>query len=350
LVAVEKGKMNDNSRTTAQPRRTTFFSDKTLEESYAFCREIGRRSHSNFISAFLLLPRPLRIAMEAIYAFMRFADDLVDEKQPASACSPSAAEIENRREQLVYYRWLLVNIYQMALSDSTFQSSIPYPKEISESAGIGNRISPALIDTIDRFGIPYEIFTAILDGVEMDLAKNRYATFAELELYCERVASAVGLACIHVWGFEGRGSREQETVFELARRVGIAYQLTNILRDVKEDAAMDRVYLPLDEITAAGYSVEELKRGAANPAFEKLMRVQIDRAVDYYRAGRELYVRLKPEGKKIFGLMTATYRLILRKIAARPVDVFQKRVRIGALDRMLLAARWTCFAPKDFKP
>ena len=132
----------------------------------------------------------------------------------------------------------------------------------------------------------------------MDLTKNRYQTFAELELYCERVASAVGLACIHIWGFEGRGTPEQEEVFELARKVGIAYQLTNILRDLKEDAAMDRVYLPLDEISAAGYSVEELKSGVANPAFEKLMRSQIDRAEDYYRASPRTLRPIETRGEK----------------------------------------------------
>jgi phytoene synthase len=134
---------------------------------------------------------------------------------------------------------------------------------------------------------------------------------------------------------------------ELARKVGIAYQLTNILRDIKEDAEMDRIYLPLDEISAAGYSVEELKMGIVNPAFEKLMRSQLDRAEDYYRASRELYVWLKPEGKKIFGLMTATYHAILKRIAANPAAVFTKRIRPGKFERFRLLAKWTCFAPKE---
>jgi phytoene synthase len=181
------------------------------------------------------------------------------------------------------------------------------------------------------------------------LTKNRYQTFSELELYCERVASAVGLACIHIWGFEGRGKPEQKDVFELARRVGIAYQLTNILRDLREDAAMDRVYLPLDEISAAGYSVEELQGGVANPAFEKLMRSQIHRAESYYRAARELHARLKPEGKKIFGLMTATYRELLAKIAARPDAVFSQHIRLSLIDRLRIVGRWTIFAPKEFE-
>ena len=323
------------------------FSPKLLEESYAHCREISRHSHSNFIFAFLLLPHTQRKAMEAIYAFMRYADDLVDEKQAIGSAGISATTVDNRRQQLGFCRWLLVDIYQMALRDSTFENAHAFPNDIPQSANIGMRISPALIDSIDRFHIPYEYFVALLDGVEMDLTKNRYQTFAELQTYCELVASAVGLACIHIWGFEGRGTPEQEKVFEIARKVGIAYQLTNILRDVKEDADMDHVYLPLEEIFAAGYSVEELKQCIVNPAFEKLMRRQLARAEDYYRASGDLYVRLKPEGKKIFGLMTATYHAISKKIAANPAAVFTKRIRPGTFERFRLIAKWTCFAPKE---
>jgi phytoene synthase len=287
--------------------------------------------------------------MEAIYAFMRYVDDLVDEGLSSEKSVISNTFAENRQSQLLFCRWLLVDIYQMALQDSTFESSIAYPEEFPHSSNIGMKISPALIDSIEQFQIPYENLHAVLDGVEMDLSKNRYATFAELELYCERVASAVGLACIHIWGFEGRGTPEAATVLELARKVGIAYQLTNILRDIKEDAAMDRVYLPLDEISAAGYSVEEIKKGIVNAAFEKLMRSQIQRAEDYYLASLELYGRLKPEGRKIFGLMTATYHAILKRIAADPAAVFTSRVRPSKFERMRLAAKWTCFAPRELK-
>jgi 15-cis-phytoene synthase len=327
--------------------RTMTFTSILLQKSYASCHRISSRSHSNFINAFMLLPRSQRRAMEAIYAFMRYVDDLVDERIASTPANIPDITADHRSRIIEFLRWLLVDIYQLALRDSTFESGIAQPEEFPQAAGIGNEISPALIDSIDRFGIPYKCLVAVLDGVEMDLTKNRYRNFAELELYCERVASAVGLACIHIWGFEGRGTPEQENVFEFARKVGIAYQLTNILRDVKEDAAMDRVYLPLDEIAAAGYSVEELKNGSVNPAFENLMRNQVVRAEDYYRAARELHARLKPEGKKIFGLMTATYRAILRRIAARPAAVFTTRIRPGAFERLGLLVKWTCFPPKE---
>jgi phytoene synthase len=321
------------------------FSPNILEESYSHCREINRRSHSNFIAAFKLLPPPQRRAMEAIYAFMRYADDAADEISPRCDDPDSAASVEKRRSQIEFCRWLLVDVYRKALNDSSFHNSIADPKDLS-LAGVGMKISPALIDTVERFRIPYENFVAVLDGVEMDLTKNRYENFGELEIYCERVASAVGLACIHVWGFEGKQTPKQDEVFELARKVGIAYQLTNILRDVKEDAAMDRVYLPLDEISAAGYSVEELKHSVANPAFEKLMRGQIARAEDFYRAAGELYVRLHPEGRKIFGLMTAIYRKLLSKIAVQPVDVFARRIRLSPIEKIFIVGRWTILPPR----
>jgi phytoene synthase len=287
--------------------------------------------------------------MEAIYAFMRYLDDLVDDTPAPIAAENDGVRREPHQCQIDYCRWLLSEIYRRSIRGIFFDVPPVPPKDIPDAAKNGMRIAPALIDTFDRYNIPYENFVAVIDGVEMDLSKKRYQNFTELELYCERVASAVGLACIHVWGFEGRGTPEEKTVFELARRVGIAYQLTNILRDLKEDAAMDRVYLPLDEIAASGYSIEELKAGVVNPAFEKMMCRQLDRAEEYYRAAPELYTRLKPEGKKIFGLMTASYHSILKRIAANPAAIFQKRIRPGKLERTVLFGNWFCRMPNELK-
>jgi 15-cis-phytoene synthase len=331
----------------------------TIEESYRFCHDICRKFQSNFFKTFSRLPRSKCHAMCALYAFNRLTDDLADARfesdfEGYSISSLTAEDAERiafpfKQKRIRWWR----SMFRLALQhDFTKEDernclNIHPDTDLNLSA---MAILPAFIDMVERYQIPRKHLFDVIDGVEMDLTKNRYASFAELELYCERVASAVGLACIHIWGFEGRGTPEQEKVFELARKVGIAYQLTNILRDVKEDAALDRVYLPLEDIAAAGYSVEELKQGIANPAFEKLMRQQLARAEDYYCASRELYVRLKPEGKKIFGLMTATYRAILKKIAADPAAVFTKRIRPGTFERFRLIAKWTCFAPKELFP
>lgn len=294
--------------------------------------------------------------MYALYAFMRFTDDLIDAIPPFAGdpslnVRPSLSIVDfSSKDRLGQWRLLVKSQFPLSATLTPVEiQNIREEKDFDERILMATLLFPSLVESVKRFQIPPATLFAVIDGVEMDLTKNRYQNFEELQLYCERVASAVGLACIHVWGFDGQGTSEQEPVDELARKVGIAYQLTNILRDLKEDAAMDRVYLPLDEITATGYSLEELKKGVVNAAFEKLMRSQIQRAEDYYLASRELYGRLKPEGKKIFGLMTATYHAILKRIAANPAAVFTSRIRPGKFARLRLAAKWTCFAPKELK-
>ncbi len=178
----------------------------------------------------------------------------------------------------------------------------------------------------------------MIDGVEMDLTPRRYETFDELEHYCQRVASAVGLACIHIWGFRG------PEAFEPARQAGVALQLTNILRDLHEDAAAGRVYLPLADLRRCGYSEEELLAGTANDAFFELMRYEIDRAKQFYRAAAGLRDWLEPDGQRIFGLMAATYRRLLEQIERRPADVLRRRVRVGRLARLRLFLRWMLFS------
>jgi phytoene synthase len=242
----------------------------------------------------------------------------------------------------------LDSCFSDSFSKKDEKSLLPPDFKTSENH-VGRSILPALVDTMERFEIPAKYVFAIIDGAIQDLEKNRYAAFDELEKYCELVASAVGLACIHVWGFAGRGTPEQEKVFELARRVGIAYQLTNILRDVKEDAAMDRVYLPQDDLNAAGYSVEELKRGVVNPCLLKLMQIEIGLAEEYYQSSRELYCHINPDGRKLFGLMTGTYHTLLTKIARNPAAVLSKRIRLVFFERLRLARRWMGKLPQELE-
>ena len=205
--------------------------------------------------------------MEALYAFMRHTDDLADDLAPDRP----------RRDALAAWRAEL----EHALGGGG--------QRTRRDAG-DNRVSlPALADAVRRFGIPHEQLRAVIDGVEMDLDRHRYETFDELQQYCQRVASAVGLACIHVWGFRG------PEAFEPARKAGIALQVTNILRDLKEDAAAGRVYLPLEDLRDCGYSVEDLLAGVVNEPFFRLMRLEIDRAEQFYRDGAELMDWLEPE-------------------------------------------------------
>jgi phytoene synthase len=212
--------------------------------------------------------------------------------------------------------------------------------EFADCQKIPAAILPAVVDTVQRFHIPSEHLTAVINGVAMDLEPRYYETFDELQPYCERVASAVGLACIHIWGFRG------PEAFEPARQTGIALQLTNILRDIHEDAQHGRVYLPLADLRQHHYSVEDLRVGIVDDRFRQLMADEIARAEQFYADGAALLDWLEPDGRRIFGLMTESYHVLLRAIAARPVDVFCRRIRPSRIEKLRLLLRWTFIPPR----
>jgi 15-cis-phytoene synthase len=317
----------------------------TIEQSHRFCHAFARRARSNFYPCFVVLPKAQRRAMEAIYAFMRHTDDLGDRPTAGSAVSALDA----------------LRVWRVALDRAlthTLGATAGLPSSVGSTVGQANRgtqrvtplphgrgsdlsdpdvaamILPAVADVVRRFNVPSEHLHAVIDGVEMDVEPRGYETFDELAEYCHRVASAVGLACIHVWGFHGDGA------IEAARRCGLAVQLTNILRDLKEDAAMGRVYLPREDFRQCGYSAEALARGEPGEAFERLMKMEIARAEAFYREGEALFDYLEPPGRRILGLMLGVYRRLLRKIQREPPVVLSRRVRLGRLERLLLAARW----------
>jgi 15-cis-phytoene synthase len=174
----------------------------------------------------------------------------------------------------------------------------------------------------------------------MDLTPRRYETFDELRPYCERVASAVGLACIHIWGFRG------PEALEPARKCGIALQLTNILRDLREDLAAERLYLPVADLRECGYAVDDLRAGVANGPFLRLIELEIGRAEQFYAEGAELLDHLDPSGRRIFGWMMASYRALLQKIARRPAAVLRRRVRLTRAKKLQLALRWLLLPPR----
>ena len=292
----------------------------SLRASYAACRRIARQAGSNFYAGFLLLPRPQRQAMDALYAFMRHTDDLADNPQPAHL----------RSQDLTHWR---ADLEHALLGCG--ERDYPDPE-----ADEGRAILPALADAVHRYHIPHDHLRAAIDGVEMDLAKRRYETFAELERYCELVASAVGLACIHIWGFRG------QEALEPARKCGIALQLTNILRDLRDDAEQDRVYLPAADMRACGYSEGELLRGVDNQPFRRLVALEVGRAEQFYREGAVLMELLETAGRRVFGLMMSVYRAILRRIDRAPGEVLVRRVRLGRLQKLRIALRWTFLPPR----
>jgi phytoene synthase len=240
--------------------------------------------------------------MCALYAFMRIADDLGDSDAPA----------EVRRAALVSWRQHLL---------AALKGEYRHP------------VFPALHDTVERYLVPVRHLEEVLEGVSMDLEVTRYDTFAQLRRYCYHVASAVGLACVPVWGGAGEEGRPA------AEAAGIALQLTNILRDVGEDAGRGRVYLPREDLEHFGCPVENLVQGICDEPFRRLMRFQAERARDYYEAALPLARSLEPPGRAVFLVILRTYRSLLDAIEARDFDVFSARVRVGGWYKLWLAAR-----------
>jgi len=279
-----------------------------LAASYRLCRQIARTTASNFYYSFLLLPRPKRQAMCALYAFLRRTDDLGDSLQP----------VEVRRAALARWRESLERTLAGQFDDLSL---------------------PALGDAVARFEIPAECLREAIAGVEMDLDVDRYETFDDLKVYCHRVASVVGLACIHIWGFHDSQAEPA------ACQCGLAFQLTNILRDLKEDAVRGRIYLPEAELRRFEYTRDDLRRGVRDNRFRALMRFQIDRTERLYEQGAELAHWLEPDGRKVFAAMLNTYRSLLAEIKRRDGDVFTRRVRLSPWRKMSIAARTLCLGP-----
>lgn len=293
-----------------------------IETSYNACRQMARRSGSNFYPSFMLLPREKRMAMDALYAFMRHTDDLGDNEDPP----------QRRGEALQLWREQLL----AALGEEAAHARLNKGGSQREAADI---ILPALADAVGRFNIPTQSLSDVIEGVEMDLVPRRYQTFDELAEYCHRVASAVGLACIHIWGFDGPAA------IEPARKCGLAMQLTNILRDLKEDAKAGRIYLPEDDFRDCGYTPEQLCRGETGAGFERLVELEFERAGSFYRDGSALFEHLQPDGRRIFGMMMSVYHRLLLKVRRSGAGILNGRVRLSRFEKLRIAGRWVIAPP-----
>jgi phytoene synthase len=192
----------------------------------------------------------------------------------------------------------------------------------------------ALADAVRRHGIPHEYFYRLIEGVEADLTVRRYATFEDLKRYCYLVASVVGLISIEVFGYRGGEEARRH-----AEDLGIALQLTNILRDLQEDLQRDRIYLPRDELARFGYPEDDLRAGRSSEAFRALMAFQVDRARAYYESGRRLFPYLPRRARACVGVMAGIYSRILSDIEREPESVLRKRVSLSAPQKLALAGR-----------
>ncbi|HXQ24848.1 MAG TPA: squalene synthase HpnC [Candidatus Acidoferrales bacterium] len=279
---------------------------ESLRASYAECNRIARAARSSFYLAFFGLRKEKRNALCALYAFMRLVDNVSDEP----------GDLESKRRGLARWRAML----DEAVSGRTD----------------GHAILPALADTIARFEIPTRYFHDLILGAEMDLTVASYATFDRLSEYCYRVAGTVGLTCLHVFGF--RDPRAPD----LAERLGLAFQLTNILRDVPGDYEMGRVYLPQEDLERFGVREEEL-RGPLTPALRDLLEFSADRAWRFYEEGAPLVAQVDADSRATLRALIRTYSSLLARIEERGFDVFSSRVSLSSTEKIqyLLTARMT---------
>jgi len=299
-----------------------------LEESYARCCQIARRTAKNFYYSFLVMPREKRRAMCAIYAFMRHSDDIAD-----SAANPAVA-LEGLRT------WRAA--VEAALSRSSMLLDPHDRTGDKQDACSTDPILPALVDTMRRYTIPQRHFHELLEGVEMDQTITRYATFDDLYKYCYLVASAVGLVVLPIFGYDNKAALVP------AEACGIAFQLTNILRDVKEDAQMGRIYLPLEDLARFGVSEDDLMNAATTtPSHEsefysrflRLMNYEVGRAREFYEKARPLLGMIDADSRGTLAVMIGIYGGILDKIKRENYAVFDGRIRLSTAEKLWIVAK-----------
>jgi phytoene synthase len=265
-----------------------------LSGSYAYCREVARTRAKNFYYAFRLLDPQRRDSLSAIYAFMRHCDDLSDE--------PGASA-------------LALEQWRMKLDAALAGRPGPEP------------LWPGFVDTVERYAIPQVYFHEMIEGVTSDLGRTSVATFSELYRYCYQVASVAGLSLIHIFGFR------DQAALPLAEKCGVAFQLTNIIRDVREDADRGRVYLPEEDCRRFGVDAEELLETRAGPALRQLLAYEADRARGYYAESRPLVAMVDPSCRASLAALIEIYSTLLERIAARDYEVLQARVRLSPLEK-----------------
>lgn len=285
-----------------------------MEQALAYTEQHTKDSKTNFYYSFLFLPKAKRDAIFTVYSFCRETDDIVDEEVP----------LEQARQNLDDWRREV---------DQCFAGNPKHP------------IMQALYHTIQEFPMPADYFHQLIDGCEMDLTKTRYQTFDELENYCYHVASVVGLICIEIFGYRSTNTKEY------AINLGKALQMTNILRDVGEDAERGRIYLPLEDLERFGYSEADMLKQSKTDAFTSLIRFEAQRAEQYYQNARDLF---EPKDHDLLfpaEIMRVIYYSLLQRIHAVNYNVFDQRVRISNFEKMRIAlahwlrSRWRVLLP-----
>jgi phytoene synthase len=286
-----------------------------LDVAYSVCRHIARSAAKNFYYGFVVLPRRKRNALSAVYAFMRRCDDICDDR---------TSSFHERRNKLA--DWL----------DAVHRALAGEPTD--------DAVLLALTDAQRRYHIPVGLLDQLAYGTAADVEQEagpssegtplaaRYQSFAELQQYCYGVASVVGLVCIRIFGYRDPAAEP------LAENCGLAFQLTNMIRDVKEDAAMGRIYFPQEDLAEFGLSAADFAAPDAS-RLRPLLAKEADRAREGYRSGEELIPLVSEDSQPALWVLTAIYRRLLEKIAARQYDVFGERVRLNVPEKLAILGK-----------
>lgn len=284
-------------------KEVTEASHPSLKESLDWCKKYTKERASNFYYAFAILPEAKKNAIYAAYAFSGYVDDIADDLPDPVA---QRRELDGARARL-------------------------------HACASGEREGPlftALGWAIDRYKIPMEFFEELINGVEMDFSINRYETWQDLHQYCYRVASMVGLICTAVFG-----TRPHPQARQFAIDMGIGLQVTNIMRDVKEDAARGRVYFPADELARFGLTADDILAGVYDDRFIALMKHQSRRARRHFKSGRRLLPLLDMRSRMCVNVMQGVYFDILKRIESRNYDVISERVRLSTPQKLAAIGR-----------
>jgi 15-cis-phytoene synthase len=277
----------------------------SLSDSYRYCRQIARKRAKNFYYSFLLLEKPQRDAMCAIYAFMRQCDDLSDD--------PANTDKSKLSQSIALWRLHLEHALRGEFGSDP--------------------LWPAFHDTVQRYQIPHRFFHEMIDGITSDLQPRQMQTYDELYRYCYQVASVVGLTIIHIFGFQS------VRALLLAEKCGVAFQLTNILRDVREDAELGRVYLPTEDLQRFGVSVEQLHSGQEDTRFRELMQFEAKRARDYYNESSPLLQLIDPKSRRSLWALQQIYLTLLNKIESANYNVLSHRLNVPTHMKIALLLR-----------
>ena len=267
-----------------------------------YCQQKTAQSGSSFYYSFLFLPPPRRRAITAFYAFCREVDDVVDE----------CTDLDVARTKLAWWRTEVAALYE---------GKAKHP------------VALALAALLPEFKIEQARLHEIIDGMEMDLTQHRYADFSALQKYCYRVASVVGLVSAEIFG------HSHPDTLKYAENLGMAFQLTNIIRDVGEDARRDRIYIPVDELACFNVTAADIMHARHSEAFVQLMQFQVERALHYYRDAMNFLPQQDRRSQRPGLVMAAIYRTLLEEIRADGMQVLNQRTSLTPLRKLWIAWR-----------